>query len=160
MNDLTVIDARDRLAVPGFVNSHYHSHDTLLKGAFEALPLDTWSMLALPPAFVPRDAGEIRVRTLIGAAECLLRGITTVQDMVRLHPYAAEHFDIVLKAYEEIGLRAVVAPHYNDLSGTNSAAFWDEELPVNERWRLSGPSQPSRKMPTSSASSATRSSRG
>ena len=139
VNGLTVIDARDRLAVPGFVNSHYHSHDTLLKGAFEALPLDIWAMLALPPGFVPRNAGEIRVRTLVGAAECLLRGITTVQDMVRLHPYAAEHFDVVLKAYEEVGLRAVVAPHYNDLSGTNSAAFWDEELPVDQRWRLTGP---------------------
>ena len=32
VNDLEVIDARDRLVVPGFVNSHYHSHDTLLKG--------------------------------------------------------------------------------------------------------------------------------
>ena len=138
-DDVTVIEARDRLAVPGFVNSHYHSHDTLLKGAFEALPLDIWAMLALPPAYAPRSAGEIRVRTLIGAAECLLRGITTVQDMVRLHPYTAEHFEVVLNAYEEIGLRAVVAPHYNDLAGTNSAAFWDEELPASERWRLSGP---------------------
>ena len=67
-NGLVVIDARDRLAVPGFVNSHYHSHDTLLKGAFEALPLDIWAMLALPPAYAPRSAAEIRVRTLVGAA--------------------------------------------------------------------------------------------
>ena len=139
--DCTVIEAQDRLAVPGFVNAHYHSHDTLLKGAFEALPLDTWSILALPPAFPPRSAREIRVRTLIGAAECLLRGITTVQDMVRLHPYSPEHFDIVLAAYEEIGLRAVVAPHFNDLASANSAAFWDEELPANELWRLA-PSVP------------------
>jgi 5-methylthioadenosine/S-adenosylhomocysteine deaminase len=137
-SDLTTIDASDRLAVPGFVNAHYHSHDTLLKGAFEALPLDIWAVLALPPAYAPRSAAEIRVRTLVGAAECLLRGITTVQDMVRLHPYSAEHFDVVLGAYEEIGLRAVVAPHYNDLAGTNSAAFWDEELPADQRWRLSG----------------------
>jgi len=134
-----VIDARDLLAVPGFVNSHYHSHDALLKGAFEALPLDIWAILALPPSYPPRSAAEIRVRTLVGAAECLLRGITTVQDMVRLHPYSAEHFDVVLEAYEEIGLRAVVAPHYNDLAGTNSAAFWDEELPADQRWRLAGP---------------------
>ena len=134
--DCTVIEAQDRLAVPGFVNAHYHSHDTLLKGAFEPLPLDTWSILALPPAFPPRSAREIRVRTLIGAAECLLRGITTVQDMVRLHPYSPEHFDIVLDAYEEIGLRAVVAPHFNDLASANSAAFWDEEMPASELWRL------------------------
>jgi guanine deaminase len=136
--DLAVIDARDRLAVPGFVNSHYHSHDTLLKGAFEPLSLDIWAVLALPAAYAPRSAAEIRVRTLVGAAECLLRGITTVQDMVRLHPYSAEHFDVVLDAYQEIGLRALVVPHYNDMAGTNSAAFWDEELPADQRWRLAG----------------------
>jgi 5-methylthioadenosine/S-adenosylhomocysteine deaminase len=45
---------------------------------------------------------------------------------------------VVLDAYEEIGLRAVVAPHFNDLAGSNSAAFWDEELPADQRWRLSG----------------------
>jgi 5-methylthioadenosine/S-adenosylhomocysteine deaminase len=136
---LVVIDAHDRLAVPGLVNSHYHSHDTLLKGAFEPLALDIWAMLALPPAFAPRSAAEIRVRTLIGAAECLLRGITSVQDMVRLHPYTEEDFDVVVDAYEEIGLRAVVAPHFNDLAATNSAAFWEEELPAEQRWRLAGP---------------------
>ena len=139
--DASAIDGDDRLAVPGFVNAHYHSHDTLLKGSFEVLPLDTWSILALPPAFPPRSADEIRIRTLVGAAECLLRGITAVQDMVRLHPYSPEHFDIVLAAYEEIGLRAVVAPHFNDLASANSAAFWDEELPASELWRLA-PSVP------------------
>lgn len=136
--DLIVIDAFDRLVIPGLVNAHYHSHDTLLKGAFEALPLDIWSVLALPPAFPPRSPAELRVRTLIGAAECLLRGITTVQDMVRLHPFSADHFDLVLDAYEAIGIRAVVAPHFNDLPSTNSAAFWDEEVPSTEWWRLSG----------------------
>ena len=138
LENCTVIEAQDRLALPGFVNSHYHSHDTLLKGAFEALPLDIWSVLALPPAFPPRSAREVRIRTLIGAAECLLRGITTVQDMVRLHPFSPDTFDVVVQAYEDIGLRAVIAPHFNDLSATNSAAFWDEEVPSSEWWRLSG----------------------
>jgi guanine deaminase len=58
--------------------------------------------------------------------------------MIRLHPFSQDHFDVVLDAYEEIGLRAVVAPHFNDLSATNSAAFWDEEVPASEWWRLSG----------------------
>ena len=83
VNVLEVIDAHDRLAVPGFVNSHYHSHDTLLRGAFEALPLDIWTTLALPPAFTPRSAAEIRVRTLVGAAECERRD---GEENVRLHP--------------------------------------------------------------------------
>ena len=27
-----VIDARDHLVVPGLINAHYHSHDTLCRG--------------------------------------------------------------------------------------------------------------------------------
>jgi hypothetical protein len=33
-----IIDARDRLVVPGLINAHYHSHDTLCRGMFEGLP--------------------------------------------------------------------------------------------------------------------------
>jgi len=36
-----VIDARDHLVLPGFVNAHYHSHDVLAKGTLEEVPLET-----------------------------------------------------------------------------------------------------------------------
>src|SRR5512136_1855768 len=34
------IDGRGKLLIPGLVNAHYHSHDTLAKGRFEDLPFD------------------------------------------------------------------------------------------------------------------------
>jgi 5-methylthioadenosine/S-adenosylhomocysteine deaminase len=45
-----IIDARGKLIVPGLVNAHYHSDDVLLKGCFEAIPLELWFSSALPPA--------------------------------------------------------------------------------------------------------------
>ena len=39
-----VIDARGKLLLPGFFNTHYHAHDTLLKGCFEAISLDLWAL--------------------------------------------------------------------------------------------------------------------
>jgi cytosine/adenosine deaminase-related metal-dependent hydrolase len=39
-----VIDARGKLLLPGFFNSHYHAHETLLKGCFEAISLDLWTL--------------------------------------------------------------------------------------------------------------------
>ena len=33
-----VIDAADKLVLPGFVNAHYHSHDTMLKGMLHPVP--------------------------------------------------------------------------------------------------------------------------
>jgi guanine deaminase len=139
---LKLIDARDRLALPGFVNAHYHSHDALLKGFFETIPLELWSLLALPPSFPRRSKRELRARTLIGATECLRSGITTVQDMNRVHPLDAEDVDVVLKAYEDVGIRCIFAPHLTERPLIETTAFFKETIPEAERWRLSGDAGP------------------
>ena len=38
------IDARGMLVTPGFINAHYHSHDVLLRGMFEQMPLEVWGL--------------------------------------------------------------------------------------------------------------------
>lgn len=137
-----VLDASDRLVVPGLVNSHYHSHDTLAKGTMEQVPLDTWGMRVLPPKFTPRSREEIKVRTLIGALECLRFGITTVQDMVTLYPFDPEHLDAVIEAYNEIGLRAVIAPQYADVAGMEHIPYWEEVFPADLHVKLSAAAEP------------------
>lgn len=42
---IEVIDARDHLVLPGFVNAHYHSHDVLAKGTLEEVPLESWRIV-------------------------------------------------------------------------------------------------------------------
>jgi 5-methylthioadenosine/S-adenosylhomocysteine deaminase len=37
-----IVDASGRLVIPGLINAHYHSHDTLCRGMFEELPLEMW----------------------------------------------------------------------------------------------------------------------
>ena len=80
-----ILDARDRLIVPGLINAHYHSHDTLCRGMFEELPLEMWLLYTLPMG-ANRSKEELRARTLVGAVESLRCGITTVQDMLGLVP--------------------------------------------------------------------------
>ncbi|MEM8852663.1 MAG: amidohydrolase family protein, partial [Pseudomonadota bacterium] len=92
------IDASDRLVIPGFINAHYHSHDVLAKGTMEEEPLETWRLLALPPQYPKRSREEIKVRTLLGALECLKSGMTTVQDMVTLFPFDPDHLSAVVEA--------------------------------------------------------------
>jgi 5-methylthioadenosine/S-adenosylhomocysteine deaminase len=133
-----VLDGRRRLAIPGLVNAHYHSHDVLLKGMFEPLPLEQWNLLALPPGYPRRSREELRVRTLLGAAECLRAGITTVQDMNRLHPFDEDDLDLVLDCYRQVGIRCVYAPHFTELPPTASIPYLAECVPAEERWRLSG----------------------
>jgi 5-methylthioadenosine/S-adenosylhomocysteine deaminase len=126
---MQTIDATGKLVLPGFVNGHYHSHDTLLKGSFETIPLEFWILNALPPAYPKRSKEEVRARTLIGALECIRYGITTVQDMLTLYPFDPEHVDVVLEAYDLIGLRVVFAPQFSDIRGVDRVPNWKEEIP-------------------------------
>src|ERR1700674_5253523 len=47
-DNLEIIEASGRLVVPGLINAHYHSHDTLCRGLFEELPLEMWLLYTLP----------------------------------------------------------------------------------------------------------------
>jgi len=136
------IDATGKLAIPGFVNAHYHSHDTLAKGTMEETPLETWRLLALPPQYPKRSKAEIRARTLLGAFECLRSGMTCVQDMVTLYPFDPEHLECVIEAYEEIGIRAVVALQYGDIRGIDTIPFWREIFPEEMHKHLSTAAEP------------------
>jgi guanine deaminase len=136
------LDASGMLVLPGFVNAHYHSHDVLMKGAWETLPLEIWLMKALPPSYPKRSREEIKVRALLGAWECLRGGITTVQDMVTLAPWDPDHLDALLEAYDEIGIRAVVALQFADLPGIDSIPYWEEVVPKKYHGVLSGGIEP------------------
>jgi 5-methylthioadenosine/S-adenosylhomocysteine deaminase len=109
-----VIDASGRLVLPGLINAHYHSHDTLCRGLFEELPLEMWLLYTLPMGR-NRSKEEVRARTLVGALESLRAGITTVQDMLNLTPLDDDYTDVVLSAYRESGIRVVFSPMVADI---------------------------------------------
>ena len=104
-----VIDATGKLIIPGLINAHYHSHDTLCRGLFEELPLEMWLLYTLPLG-ANRSKEELRARTLVGALESLRFGITTVQDMLGLVPLDEASTDVVVEAYRDIGIRVVFSP--------------------------------------------------
>jgi 5-methylthioadenosine/S-adenosylhomocysteine deaminase len=136
------IEAHDKLVMPGFVNAHYHSHDVLLKGCFETIPLELWLLNALPPAYPKRSTAEIRARTLLGALECLRSGMTTVQDLATIYPFDEEHLEAILQAYEDIGIRCIFALQFADMPGAKAVPFWEEVVPPQQRAALSGSVEP------------------
>jgi 5-methylthioadenosine/S-adenosylhomocysteine deaminase len=141
-----VIDARDHLVLPGFINAHYHSHDVLAKGTLEEVPLETWRLYALPPQYPPRSAEEVYARTLLGALECLRSGMTTIQDMLTLYPYEERHMDAVMKAYDEVGIRVVFALQYADRKGIETIPFWKDTFPADLHPLLSTSTEPERQL--------------
>jgi cytosine/adenosine deaminase-related metal-dependent hydrolase len=109
-----VLDAANHLVIPGMMNSHYHSHDTLCRGLFEEMTLEMWLLYTLPLQG-NRSKEEVRLRTLVGALESMRCGVTTVQDMLGLIPLQEDYVDVVLDAYEEIGERVVFSPMVFDI---------------------------------------------
>ena len=109
-----VIDAAGQLVIPGLINAHYHSHDTLCRGLFEELPLEVWLLYTLPMGR-NRSKEEVRARTLVGAVESLRAGITTVQDMLNLTPMNEAYTEVVLSAYRDAGIRVVFSPMVADI---------------------------------------------
>jgi cytosine/adenosine deaminase-related metal-dependent hydrolase len=124
-----MIDARGKLVIPGLINAHYHSHDTLCRGLFEELPLEMWLLYTLPMG-ANRSREEVRARTLVGALESLRAGITTVQDMLGLVPLTEDYVDTVLAAYREIGIRVVFSPMVSDIPPVAMMRHHDE-LPAD-----------------------------
>jgi cytosine/adenosine deaminase-related metal-dependent hydrolase len=137
-----VIDASGRLVTPGFVNAHSHSHDTLLRGMFEQLPLEVWGLTAFPFAWPRRSEAEVGLRSLLHAEECLRGGITTVQDMVTIVGPDRTHAEAVVDAYARSGVRAVVGVQFGDRAAVDGVPFLLEELPSALHGSLPGAVDP------------------
>ncbi len=103
-----IIDAKNFLAVPGFVNAHYHSPLSILRGTADGLshPAFMWQNQADTACRTPR---EIYVSALLGGMEMLSSGTTAVIDHFPEQGFSLEHVDALARAYRELGMRAAIA---------------------------------------------------
>ena len=103
-----ILDGEDLLAVPGFVNAHYHSPLSILRGTAEGLshPAFMWQNQADTAQRTPE---EITLSALIGGAEMLASGTTAVMDHFPEQGFDVSHVAAVARAYETLGMRAAVA---------------------------------------------------
>src|SRR6267378_1186264 len=104
----TIIDARDRLLMPGLVNAHTHSPTNVLKGTGDRLshPAFMWRNQADTAGRTP---DEIRLSALLGCIEHLLGGTTAVIDHFPEQGFSQADVDAVVDAYRMTGMRAMVA---------------------------------------------------
>ena len=105
-----VIDASDRLLMPGLINAHTHSHGGLGKGAG-----DRWTLELLLHAarwlsgF--RTPEYMYLSALVGALEMVRKGCTACYDLFLEWPLPSpEGVEAIGRAYAEVGMRAVLAP--------------------------------------------------
>jgi cytosine/adenosine deaminase-related metal-dependent hydrolase len=132
------IDGRGLLALPGMVNTHFHSPGNFLKGAVPSLPLELFMLFEIPP-FMPEPVSSkyAYLRTLLGAVEMLRQGVTSVHDDAFFLPVATrEEISAVMQAYADSGLRATVAIDQPNLVEYDKHAFLAEILPPDVRARM------------------------
>ena len=113
------IDGRGGILMPGLVNTHCHMAMTLQRSYADDMALMEWLNDHIWPFEARQTDDDIRVGALLGAAEMLLGGVTSVVDM-----YWSEA--AVFDAVDRAGMRALLCASYLD---TRLEAF-ESDLPA------------------------------
>jgi 5-methylthioadenosine/S-adenosylhomocysteine deaminase len=106
-----VVDCTGRLVLPGFVNTHTHLFQTLLKGLGDDRVLSDWFLTMTGPSAVELTPEDCYAAALHGCAEALTTGTTTLLDFMYVHPRPGLG-DAVISAMDDVGIRGVMARGY------------------------------------------------
>ena len=124
-----VVDATDLVVHPGLVNAHMHSHGGLARGQGDNWTLEMLLVVA-PWIGGNRSLSDKKLSAKICAAEMALKGCTAAYDLFAEFPIpTVDGMDAAAEAYDEVGIRAVIAPMVADLSFYQAIPGLMEALP-------------------------------
>lgn len=102
-----VLDLDGQVVLPGLINAHTHLYQVLLRAVWEDITLIPWleKVYLTAEVLTTRDC---RLGTLLGAAENVQSGVTTILEHQFLNPTMG-HTRATIDALQQVGVRTVYA---------------------------------------------------
>jgi len=143
-----VIDARGRIVMPGFIDTHHHQFETVLRsfladgvlindGSGSASGTTTYFefvLLTFAPVFRPQD---VYINEVFAGLSQLDDGVTTVHDVSQIH-HSPQHSDAAIQALFDTGRRAAFGYFESAgaaILGTNPGnQYPDDAVRIKNQW--------------------------
>jgi 5-methylthioadenosine/S-adenosylhomocysteine deaminase len=122
VGDAEIVDASGCIAIPGFIDSHRHTWETIIRGVAPDVSLAGYFevvLAAFAPAYRPED---VYAGNYLGALEAIDAGVTTLLDWSHINN-TPDHSDEAIRGLQQAGLRAVYC--YGN-PNTSLADWWYE----------------------------------
>ncbi len=139
----TQIDARGRIVMPGFIDTHHHQFETALRsfladgilindGSNTPSALRTYYeyiLLTFAPVYRPAD---VYINELFGGLSQLDAGVTTVLDISQIH-HSPEHSDAAIHGLIDAGRRAAFG-YFESAGGVAGNQYPQDATRIKQQW--------------------------
>lgn len=131
-----VVHAHGQLLIPGFVQTHIHLCQTLMRNGADDLVLIDWLRQRIWPYEAALTFDEVRTSADVALAELILGGTTTILDMGTVR-----HTDALGEAVTAAGIRAFIGKCMMDYGDGVPAGLMEvtadslaESIALHQRW--------------------------
>jgi cytosine/adenosine deaminase-related metal-dependent hydrolase len=136
-SDYSILDCAGCVIMPGLVQAHVHTCQTLARGRADDLELLDWLRKIIWPYEASLDEAAASASGELACAELLLGGTTAILDMGTVH-----HTDAIFSAAERSGIRATIGKAMMDANDPlippglreSTKSSLDESARLIDRW--------------------------